>query len=165
MKWIPGSFYKRALMVSLIAGSGVLAASSFAMPGGPGSKGDCDAQHGQKNQAERMEQRTKHMTELKAKLKLRPDQAAAWNAFVSDRQAEARPMGADREAMRNEFAKLNTPQRLDKMQAMSDMHHAKMLERAQATRAFYAQLTPEQQSVFDALPRFGFGGHERHHQS
>jgi protein CpxP len=164
MKWIPGSFSKRALMVGLIAGSGVMAASSFAMSGGPAGKGDCQARHGQKNQAERMEQRTRHMSELKAKLKLRPDQEVAWSTFVGDRQAEARPMGVDREAMRNEFAKLNTPQRIDKMQAMSDMRHAKMVERAQATKTFYAQLTPEQQSVFDAQARFGFGGHG-HHQS
>lgn len=34
MKLIPGSFTKRALMVSLIAGSGILAASSFAMTAG-----------------------------------------------------------------------------------------------------------------------------------
>jgi len=40
-----------------------------------------------------------------------------------------------------------------------------MSERAAATKAFYAQLTPEQQKVFDAeaLPARRRGQHHRHH--
>jgi len=49
MKSIQGSFAKRALMVGLIAGSGILAASSFAMPaGGAEGKAGCEAKQGQK---------------------------------------------------------------------------------------------------------------------
>jgi hypothetical protein len=69
----------------------------------------------------------------------------------------------DRQAMRAELDKLSTPQRLDKMQAMSDMRRARMLERTQAIKAFYAQLTPEQQSVFDAEAMSGrHPGHRSH---
>ena len=63
--------------------------------------------------------------------------------------------------------KIETPQRLDKMLAMSELRRAKMVEHAQATKAFYAQLTPEQQGVFDAeaMPD-RHRGHDRHrHQS
>lgn len=60
------------------------------------------------------------------------------------------PAGGDRQAMRGEFEKLNTPQRLDKMMAMSEARRARMLERSQAVKAFYAQLNTEQQKVFDA---------------
>ena len=68
------------------------------------------------------------------------------------------------QAMRSEFEKLNTPQRLDKMLAMSDMRRAKMAERAETTKTFYAQLSPEQQSVFDdeAIPNRNLG--HRHHR-
>jgi len=52
--------------------------------------------------------------------------------------------------MRDEFKKLTTPQRLDKMMALSDARRTRMLERNQAIKAFYAQLNPEQQKVFDA---------------
>jgi Spy/CpxP family protein refolding chaperone len=90
------------------------------------------------------------MAGLKEKLKLAPEQEAAWNAFAGASQPHPRPMGADREAMRAEFAKLTTPQRLDRMQAMAEMRHARMAERVTATKAFYAQLSPEQQRVFDA---------------
>jgi len=151
MKWIPGSFTKRALMVGLIAGSGILAASSFAMTaGGPAGKEDCEARHGQESHAKWEARHAERLSELKEKLKLRPDQEAAWNAFASATQPGMRRAGADRQAMRGEFEKLNTPQRLDRMMAMSEARRTRMLERTQAIKAFYAQLSPAQQSVFDA---------------
>lgn len=56
--------------------------------------------------------------------------------------------------------------RLDRMQAMAEVRRARMAERAAAIKAFYAQLTPEQQKVFDAegLPA-AHRGHHRRHQS
>jgi hypothetical protein len=142
---------KRALVVGLLAGSGILAASAFAMSaGGPETKGGCDAHHGQAIHARMEAHRAEHLSELKEKLALTPEQAAAWNAYASVSQPDRRSMGGGRPALRGEFEKLNTPQRLDMMRAMSDMRRARMLERAEAIKAFYAQLTPEQQSVFDA---------------
>ena len=165
MKLIPGSFTKRALLVGLIAGSGILAASSFAMPAGdPAGKQGCEARHGQAAHAKWEARRAAHLTELKGKLKLRPDQEAAWNTFASATQPGMRRMGADRQAMRGEFEKLNTPQRLDKMLAMSDARRARMLERSQAIKAFYAQLSPAQQSVFDTEAKFGPRGEPGHHR-
>lgn len=165
MKLIQGSFAKRALIVGLFAGSGILAASSFAMEAGsPESKGGCEARHGQHHHAKGEGFRAERLSGLKEKLKLQPQQEAAWNAYVSSAQPGMHRVGADRQAMRAEFEKLNTPQRLDKMLAMSDVRRAKMLERAQTIKAFYAQLTPEQQSVFDAEAKPGHHrGHEQHH--
>ena len=168
MKWIQGLFTQRALMVALIAGSGALTASSFAMTaGGSAGKEGCEAGHGQKAHAERGEQRAKHMAELKEKLQLTPVQEAAWNTFANASQRGMHPMGVDKQAMRGEFEKMDTPQRMDKMLAMSDMRRAKMLERAQATKAFYAQLTPQQKSVFDAeaMPSHQQGKNGHRHQS
>ena len=168
MKSTQTSFAKRALMVGLIAGSGILAASSFAMPaGGAASQAGCEARHGKKAHGNRAENRARHLSELKEKLKLTPAQTAAWDSFTSTRQPGMR-QGMDGQAMRGEFEKLNTPQRLDKMLAMSEVHRARMVERAQVTKAFYAQLTAEQQAVFDAEAKpgrhQGHGG-KHHHQS
>lgn len=161
MKLIQGSFTKRALIVGLIAGSGILAASSFAMTAGdPAGKEGCEARHGQQRHAKGEGFRADRLSGLKEKLKLKSEQEAAWNAFASSAQPGMHRVGADRQAMRGEFEKLNTPQRLDKMLAMSDMRRTKMLERAQVIKAFYAQLTPEQQSVFDAEAK---PGHHRGH--
>lgn len=167
MKLIQGSFTKRALIVGLIAGSGILAASSFAMTaGGPASKEGCEARQGQNVDGKWQEKRAKHLSGLKEKLKLTPAQEAAWDAFASAGQPGMH-QGVDRQAMRGEFEKLNTPQRLDKMLAMSELRRAKMVERSQATKAFYAQLTPEQQGVFDAeaMPDRHRGHGQHRHQS
>jgi protein CpxP len=165
MKSKQDSFAKRALMVALIAGSGFLATTSYAMPeGGPGSKAGCGMTQGQQAHGKAEAHRAKHLSALKEKLKLAPRQEAAWNAFASTSQPGKHVMRGDRQAKRGEFAKLNTPQRLDKMLAMSDMRRAKLAERAQATKAFYVQLSPAQQSVFDAetMRKRHHGGHHRH---
>lgn len=155
---------KRALMVGLLAGSGILAASSFAMPDSGTGKPDCEARHGQKADA-RGERRAAHLSALKDKLKLAPEQEAAWNAFANASQPGMHRMGGDPQAMRGEFAKLSTPERMDKMMAMSEARRARMAERAEAIKAFYAQLTPAQQKVFDAEAMTGHhrGQHPRHH--
>jgi protein CpxP len=165
MKLIQGSFTKHALMVGLLAGSGLLAASAFAMPaGGFEGKGGCETRHGHETHAKWSEHRTERLSALKEKLKLQPGQAAAWNVFASISETGKRAMGEDRQAKREEFAKLNTPQRLDKMLAMSNMRHAKMVEHTQAIKTFYAQLMPEQQSVFDAQTmQHRHQGNHNHH--
>jgi protein CpxP len=168
MKLIQGSITKRALLVGLIAGSGILAASSFAMSNGDApSKAGCEARHGQKhhgefNRAKWEAKRAEHLAALKEKLKLSPEQEAAWNAFAQPVQPEMRHEDGGRQAMRDESATLNTPQRLDKMLAMSELRRAKMLERTRTIKTFYAQLTPEQQKVFDAEAMLH--RHRGHHQ-
>jgi len=162
MKLLPGSFTKRALLVGLIAGSGILAASSFAMSaGGPAGKEGCDARHGQAAHAKWEARRAADLSDLKEKLKLTPAQEAAWNTFASATQPGLRHAGADKQAMRGEAEKLNTPQRLDRMLAMSEARRTRMIERSQAIKAFYAQLSPEQKAVFDAefIPQRGHGHH------
>lgn len=158
---------KRALMVGLLAGSGILAASSFAMPDGAAAgKPGCEARHGQKAD-DRGERRAAHLSELKDKLKLAPEQEAAWNAFASAGQPGMHRLGGDRQAMRAEFAKLSTPERMDKMMEMSEARRARMAERAEAIKTFYAQLTPAQQTVFDAeaMLKRHRGHHAHRHQA
>jgi len=144
-------FSQRALVAGLLAGSGILAASSFAMTaGGPEGTRGCEARHAQHIHAKWEERHAEHLSELKAKLDLKPEQEAAWSAFASASQPGMRSTGGDRQAMLEELDKLNTPQRLDRMLAKADARRARLAERAEVIKAFYAQLTPEQQGVFDA---------------
>jgi periplasmic protein CpxP/Spy len=153
---------KRALLVALIAGGGVLAASAYAVNGGtPGGMPGCEYHHGPATQANMMERQDKRMAALKEKLKLAPAQAAAWQAFADAEKFKQPDPGVDRVAMREAFAKMNTPQRLDAMLEKSDQRHVQMVARVAAVKTFYAQLTPEQQAVFDAEAPLG-GGHGRH---
>ena len=49
-------------------------------------------------------------------------------------------------------APMTTPQRLDAMARREAEHAAMQQKHAEALRAFYAALSPEQQRAFDALP-------------
>ncbi len=166
MKWI---LTKRALLVGLIAGSGVLAASAYAMSsdltdGKPG----CEMRHGEVKHAQMVERRDARMAGLKEKLKLTDTQSGAWQAYVAAEQLKLQAQGGDRNAMREAYAKMDTPQRLDSMLAKSELRHAHMVARVEAVKSFYAQLTPEQQAVFDAEAKLR-SGHGHHgamrHQS
>ena len=55
--------------------------------------------------------------------------------------------------------KLTTPERIDQMQALHAQREAEMKKRGDATKTFYAGLTPEQKKTFDAeTARFMAGG-------
>ncbi|MDD2918804.1 Spy/CpxP family protein refolding chaperone [Rhodoferax sp.] len=98
---------------------------------------------------------------LKAQLKLTPAQEAAWSAYVANHNPAAGMKG--QAASMPDLAKLTTPERLDKMKELRAQHMGEMTtamdKRAEATKAFYAVLTPEQQKVFDAQTMQGRGSH------
>ncbi|MDP2262352.1 MAG: Spy/CpxP family protein refolding chaperone [Hydrogenophaga sp.] len=130
-----------------------------------GDKAQSYAQH-HAQRMERMEKmRAEHQAQLKAALNLKPEQEPAWNAFLARTAPAARPAAAPAE----DWSKLTTPQRLDKMQAMQAERQAEMAKRIDATKSFYAALTPEQQQVFDTQSHGGMqrtgskGGHGAHH--
>lgn len=92
------------------------------------------------------ERRAQRQEQLKAALKLSPAQEGAWTAYTAAMQPPAqRPARMDRA----EMAQLTTPQRIERMQAMQAERQQFMNQRLDAVKAFYAQLTPEQQKVYD----------------
>lgn len=119
-----------------------------------------------KMQAKMQERMQKHQADLKAKLKLTAAQEPAWSTFTASMQPPAHSPRPDKAAME----KLTTPERIDKMRALHAERGAHMDKRAEATKAFYAALSPEQQKVFDANTmhhggRGEHGGREgRHHK-
>jgi hypothetical protein len=60
---------------------------------------------------------------------------------------------------------MTTPDRIDHMRALRTQRDAEMDRRADATKAFYAQLTAEQKKTFDAETARMFRPHGgmRHH--
>jgi Spy/CpxP family protein refolding chaperone len=105
----------------------------------------------------------KRQAALKAALKLTPAQEGAWSTFTAALKPPADMMSKHHDHA--EIAKLPTPERIDKMKALHAQHVAEMNavmdKRGEASKAFYATLTPEQQKVFDtATARFyGPAGH------
>lgn len=151
MKSIQTSFSMPVLLAALLAGGSVLAVTAYAMPAGAADgKPRCEARQDKDFQAQREERRANHMAALKEKLNLSTSQEAAWNKLVESAQPGQRPAEMDRQARREEFQKLNAIERLEKIQPMKEMRQARMAERINSLKEFYAQLTPEQQKVFDA---------------
>jgi hypothetical protein len=97
-----------------------------------------------------------HAKALHAILNLRPDQEAAFQAF----QAAMTPQPGERHQPmeRGGMETMTTPQRLDRMADRMARREAEFRRRADAIKAFYAVLSPDQQRAFDAMPMM-MGGH------
>lgn len=101
----------------------------------------------------RMEQMiNRQMNDLKAKLKITPQQEGAWTTYTAAMKPSSEMLA--KRPDRAELDKLSTPERIDKMKALRAQHAAEMNalmdKRDEATKTFYAQLSPEQKQVFDA---------------
>ncbi|HYE40434.1 MAG TPA: Spy/CpxP family protein refolding chaperone [Ramlibacter sp.] len=132
------------------------------------------AGHGDRDPA-RMEQRRARMQqrvaqrlgELKAQLRITAAQEGAWTAWTTTLQPGARNF---QRPDRAEFARLSTPERIDRVRALRAARTAEMDKRLDATKTFYGALTSEQKAVFDAVGmnymggkgRGGFRGHHGH---
>ena len=95
---------------------------------------------------------------MKAKLNITPAQESAWTSFTAAMQPPSSMRARPTPEQRTEFDKLGTPERIDKMRAVRAQRmaamSAQMDKRGEATKTFYAALSPEQQKEFDA-------GHQR----
>lgn len=116
--------------------------------------------HGDKQMSPERQQRmaqkmAERQNKLKQVLQITAAQEPAWNAFVA---SMAPPAGGMQRPNRDEMAKLTTPQRLERMQAMKAQHDQHMAARVEATKRFYSALTPEQQKRFD-VESHRFMGH------
>jgi protein CpxP len=124
-----------------------------------------DGQKATQRHAERMERMQKRVAErqaqLKSELKLTPAQEPAWNAFLARTQPQARPAS---QTPREDWSKLTTPQRLDKMQAMKTERDARLVQRTDAIKSFYAALDTDQKKVFDDKYRVGSPRAGMHHR-
>jgi len=142
------------LAATAVALLGSLPAWAQTPPPKDGPRHEHMAQHRGEHMAERQ-------AKLKAALKLTASQEAAWTAYTSAHQPPANPPARPDRA---EWDKLTTPQRLDKLQSMKTERDAHMARAMDATRTFYASLSPEQQKVFDAqAPLGGMGMHRAGH--
>ena len=157
------------LLAGIMATAGLAATAQTVAPAAPataaapaqakGHHGDRSARH---DPAQRQARIAKRQAELKAKLAIAPAQEGAWTAYTAAMQPPARNTARpDRAAMKAEFAKLTTPERIDKMRALRTQRtaerNAAMDKRGDATKAFYATLNDTQKKTFDS-ERMAWGG-------
>ncbi|WP_137894679.1 Spy/CpxP family protein refolding chaperone [Ramlibacter sp. 2FC] len=158
-------FRKHLLVATLLASLGLAAtAQTPPPPGGPPAAQRMEPHDPARMHQRMQEHRAKHLAELKETLKLNPAQESAWTAFTAATQLPATPRARPDRA---EFEKLSTPERIDRMQAFKAERDEQMRRYADATKTFYAALTPEQKKTFDdqTLRHFGRGRHgqQGHH--
>jgi periplasmic protein CpxP/Spy len=114
--------------------------------------------HGRMDPAKMQERMAKRLDALKQKLQLSSGQEAGWTTYV----AALKPTGMQRPD-RAEFAKLSTPERIDRMRELRAARMAEMDKRGDATKTFYATLSADQKKVFDdetaRRGHHGRGGH------
>ncbi|MES2937424.1 MAG: Spy/CpxP family protein refolding chaperone [Pseudomonadota bacterium] len=143
------------LAAALISGFGLAASAQAQTPpgppqGGPGAPATMtargDGHHGRFDPARMQERMAKRMAALKQKLSISAAQDGAWTTWTS----AMKPPAHTKRPERGELAKLTTPERIDRMRARRAERSAEMDKRADATKTFYAALTPEQKKVFDA---------------
>lgn len=157
--------FKPLLLSVLLASAGMVSTAHAAGPDGQLHAGAM-ARHGGQNLAQMQQRMAQHQAELQAKLKLSAGQEAAWARFVAAMQPPAdlatRLSRENRAKLREEMQALTTPERIDRMNAMKAQRDARMAQRGDATKAFYAELSPEQQKVFDDSTLRGRRGWHRH---
>lgn len=122
-------------------------ATSAQTAGAPGAPRLARMMRHQGDRHERMQAlRADRLEQLKADLKLTPEQEPAWLAFVARTEPPATPPGFGERAGR---AGMNTLERLEQMEARQAAHAEAMKVRIDAVRSFYGTLDDAQKQVFD----------------
>jgi Spy/CpxP family protein refolding chaperone len=144
----------RILVTSILLASslGVVAAPLVADPQNCGSMGPRG-----ENWEHRAGNIEMHHQKLHAALKLTPEQEGSWKKLMDSEPHRAKVAPGKSE----DWSKLTTPERADKMLERMKEHQAQQTEHVAALKEFYAVLTPEQKKTFDnfhSAPHAGMGG-------
>lgn len=159
--------HRHLLTATLLAGFGLAAVAQPQTPPTPPAgpdpgammQGDpgrmMDPARFQQMREQRMARR---LDELKRILQLTPQQEGAWNTWT----AALKPTPHQRPD-RAEFARMTTPERIDRIRVLHSQRSAEMDRRLEATKVFYGSLGAEQKRLFDAQGlRLLRGGEGRH---
>jgi len=151
---------KTLIAIAMIAGLGATAVAGAGSWGGHGrmmghGPGDCPMMRGGHKWGGGPEQRAAMMRErhaermelLEARLKLKPEQGAAWQAFVAARTAHHETMWQGRRAMRDRAT--TAPALFEQRIQGMEQRLASMKTTAQAANDLYAALDAEQKQVMD----------------
>jgi periplasmic protein CpxP/Spy len=128
---------------------------------GPGPMMGSDPARMQQRMERMQERMAQRLAAFKERLQITPAQEGAWSAWTAALKPAASSVPRPDRA---EMARLTTPERIDRMRALRASRAAEMDRRGDATKTFYAALSPEQQKTFDAgTARTGKRGMRGHH--
>lgn len=147
------SVFKPVLLAAVLASAGFAAFSQspagdmMGMGAGGMHGGHGHERMGQMDPAKMQARFDKRNADMKAALKITAAQEGAWTNYTAAMKPPVDLM--TKRPDRAEMDKLTTPERIDKMKTLRAEHMSAMDKRADATKAFYATLTPEQKKAFD----------------
>ena len=105
-------------------------------------------------QQHRAQRHAQRMAMFRQQLQITPQQEGAWNAWMQAMQ----PVQLQR-PNRVEFARMTTPERIDRMRTVRAQRMSIIDRRGEATKSFYATLSADQKRTFDEQGlRFARGG-------
>lgn len=132
----------------------------------PGMGMMCMTGHRMQMREQWMERRMeRHLTGLKADLKITEAQTKAWDDYAAAVKASAKAMLDQRKAMRDKMNTATFPQRLDLHEAMLVSHLEQLRKTKAAAAALYAVLDGTQKKIADeeALGMVRMRPGRRHH--
>jgi hypothetical protein len=129
-------------------------------------------EHGSKNQRDGVKGAEAQLAKLELALKLDASQRPAWNAFAKDIKDLAQAREKQHEDMRATMKKaqdaktMSATERMDAMGQMMQVQQAQLEKMKTATQTLMTQLSPAQQTVFNAeaghwSARMGHASHPR----
>jgi len=106
--------------------------------------------------AERPRDPAQRIQAMRERLGLTPAQESAFQTWLGSMRPPEGMRRGER-PNRGEGQALSTPERIDRRLAMAEQRLAMAKQRGEATKRFYAQLTPDQKKTFDAMRPMGGG--------
>jgi protein CpxP len=110
------------------------------------------------NNYDRHERREQRLEKLKSALKLNANQEAAWTEWTTKFKGD-RKSWEERRKNAESLANLPAPERMERKLAFSKEQIVKQESRLEATKTFYATLSPEQRLIFDKAFNFAHHNH------
>lgn len=133
----------------LLIGIAALGFGSVALAQSPApSYGDNHHDHAHPSPEKMAEHAARRQAALHDALKLTPQQDSAWATFTGKMRAAQTPPSPQRPD-HAQMEKMPAPERMEKMLAMMRDGERRLADRLEATKPFYAVLTPAQRTVFD----------------
>lgn len=158
---------KSITTLCLISGFMIAGVEAPAMAQGthPAKQGATEDQH--TRSMDRAAATQKRLADLKQKLNLKPTQQSAWDTFSAAFTAQAKGQAQARENMRSgsrdDYEKLSTPAKMEKMAAMMRSSADSLSKTASDTKTFYEVLTSEQKTIFDLFAKDRWNHRMREH--
>ncbi|MDR1646691.1 MAG: Spy/CpxP family protein refolding chaperone [Zoogloeaceae bacterium] len=146
--------FSRSVVLAFLAASSLALGLGTAAARGGDDNGWCGhrAYAGKTVHAEKFQERLQQRQErLHKALKLSAAQEKDWQAFT---QKVAPGTDDLKRPASEDFRKLTTPERLEKMLAFSQQHQKFMTARLEAVKTFYNTLSAEQKQTFDEFHRY-----------